>query len=207
MFRRPVVLSALFVALALLPSAALADGAPAEHVHEPEAAEHGVSPDVARRASSIARQTMSPFCPGRTLADCPSEYATEWRKDIRDMVARGMSADEIQAVLSKRAGGDLSGIPNRDVGYGVPIALGLGAAVLLFFVFKRLRPKKNATQSNATDSKTTDSNARETSADAVSSGTDSARKIEHKTAAREDSLGVDDVRLDAELAKEGDDDD
>jgi cytochrome c-type biogenesis protein CcmH/NrfF len=87
---------------------------------EPGADEHGqppepeVSGEVTRKATSISRQTMSPFCPGRTLADCPSEYAAEWRRDIRQMVAEGKSASEIQAELESRVGGNLSGIPNDD---------------------------------------------------------------------------------------------
>jgi len=35
---------------------------------------------------------MSPFCPGRTLSDCPSEYAGQWRHDIQRMVDQGKSA-------------------------------------------------------------------------------------------------------------------
>jgi cytochrome c-type biogenesis protein CcmH/NrfF len=97
------------------------------------------SEDVIRRASSIARQTMSPFCPGRTLSDCPSEYATEWRSDIRKMVAAGLTADQIQAELEKRAGDNLSGIPNRESSYILPISLSVAAALVLYFVFARLR--------------------------------------------------------------------
>lgn len=101
------------------------------------------SPEVIRRASSISRQTMSPFCPGRTLSDCPSEYATEWRSDIREMVAQGLSADEIQAELEKRAGGNLSGIPNRESSYVLPIVLSVVAGLVLYLVFARLRrPEK-----------------------------------------------------------------
>lgn len=97
-----------------------------------------VSREVDAKAASIARQTMSPFCPGRTLDDCPSEYATEWRRDIRAMVAKGMTAAEIQDELEKRAGGNLSGIPNRESSYALPIVLATGAALVLYFVFVRL---------------------------------------------------------------------
>lgn len=100
-----------------------------------------VPPDVAAKAASIARQTMSPFCPGRTLDDCPSEYATEWRRDIRAMVAKGMTAAEIQDELEKRVGGNLSGIPNRESSYALPIIFATGAALILYLVFVRLRQK------------------------------------------------------------------
>lgn len=124
------------------------EGAPPAGAAQP-GADEGAS-DAASRASSIARRTMSPFCPGRTLADCPSNYAAEWRQDIREMVARGMSASEIQAELSRRAGGDLSGIPNRDSSYALPIAIGLAAASVLAWVLLRLR--KNRKTGDGADS-------------------------------------------------------
>ena len=132
---------------------ALAPARPAHAVDQP--APHGaaagtkkngepsLSSEQALRAASIARQTMSPFCPGRTLADCPSEYATEWRSDIRKMVAAGFTADQIQAELEKRAGNNLSGIPNRESSYIVPISLSVAAALVLYFVFARLRRPEN----------------------------------------------------------------
>ncbi len=115
-----------------------------------DSSEKEYSPEVIRRASSIARQTMSPFCPGRTLSDCPSEYATEWRSDIREMVAQGLSAEQIQSVLEKRAGGNLSGIPNRESSYILPIALSLVAGLVLYFVFALLRrPDRTAATKKA----------------------------------------------------------
>lgn len=97
-----------------------------------------VSAEVAQKAAAIARQTMSPFCPGRTLSDCPSEYATEWRRDIRQMVAEGKTATEIQDELESRAAGNLSGIPNNQSSYALPIGFALVAGVVLFLVFARL---------------------------------------------------------------------
>ncbi len=115
-----------------------------------------VSPEVAQKAAAIARQTMSPFCPGRTLSDCPSEYATQWRKDIRAMVAQGMSAAEIQKELESRVGENLSGSPNRRAGYGVSIGLALGAALVLFFVLSKLRSNAEANSDKKGAKKTDD---------------------------------------------------
>ncbi len=144
-----------------------------------------VSPEVAREAAAIARQTMSPFCPGRTLSDCPSEYATAWRRDIREMVARGMSAAEIQKELESRVGENLSGSPNRDASYGVSIGLALGAALVLFFVLSKLRQ----------NSRTTDKPKAE-----------KTRASEEKEVAI-DPNAVDDTRLEEELRlADGDDD-
>jgi len=102
-----------------------------------------LTPEQSKKATSIARQTMSPFCPGRTLSDCPSEYAAEWRRDIRTMIAEGKSAAEIQRELEGRVGNNLSGIPNRDSSYALPLGVAAGAALLLFAVFVRLRKKSD----------------------------------------------------------------
>ena len=128
---------------------------------------------------------MSPFCPGRTLSDCPSEYATQWRKDIRAMVAAGMSAAEIQKELESRVGENLSGSPNRNASYGVSIGLALGAALVLFFVLSRLRSNGQTARSEK--------------------GADKAAKDEKKPAV--DASAVDDARLERELRlADGDDD-
>ncbi len=136
------ILLTIGLALPLVATAASAQSEAPKAEPAPSRGAADVSPEVAAKAASIARQTMSPFCPGRTLDDCPSEYASEWRRDIRAMVAKGMTAAEIQDELEKRAGGNLSGIPNRESSYALPIVFATGAALVLYFVFLRLRRKE-----------------------------------------------------------------
>jgi cytochrome c-type biogenesis protein CcmH/NrfF len=100
-----------------------------------------LSPEDAHQATAIARQTMSPFCPGRTLYDCPSPNAAEWRRDIESMLASGKTAPEIQAVLAERAELDLTGSPAPTASYLWPIVGLLLAVVGLVLLFRRLRPK------------------------------------------------------------------
>jgi len=96
-------------------------------------------PKTEALAYDIAQRTMSPFCPGRTLADCPSGNATEWRQDIRAMLKKGMTPAEIQQVLNKRAGENLTGAPESSLGWLLPVALCAGALVVLTLVLKRIR--------------------------------------------------------------------
>ena len=77
-----------------------------------------VDPRIVKDAASIARQTMSPFCPWRTLADCPSPNAAAWRAEIQELLEQGKSPREIQLMFEGRAERDLSGIPHREIGYG-----------------------------------------------------------------------------------------
>lgn len=161
-------------------------------VAQPETgpAQGSLTPAEERRAEAIARQTMSPFCPGRTLADCPSGYATEWRADIREMVAEGMSAKEIQATLEKRAGGNLSGSPHREAGYGLSAFFALLALAVLGAVFLRMRAGSTKSQRLA-DSRPSQANG-------------DARNEDSPVPSSRRPQMVDEARLDAELAAEQD---
>jgi cytochrome c-type biogenesis protein CcmH/NrfF len=79
-------------------------------------------PGVAREASSIANSLMSPFCPGMTLAACPSPNAAEVRTEISTRLHAGESRDAIVADLEQRFG---------DAVASAPRARGLG---LLFWI-------------------------------------------------------------------------
>lgn len=112
--------------------------------------------ELLRQAQSIARQTMSPFCPGRTLSDCPSEHAAAWRKEIQTMLAQGATAREIQEEFERRAGGDLSGRPHRGVGYGISFGLAAAALALLFGVLRLVRARKQPGEAHGKDAAGTD---------------------------------------------------
>lgn len=57
---------------------------------------------LSQRSRAIERSTMSPFCPGKTLYDCPSPRAAEWRADIRGWLAEGATAEQIRRRLQAR---------------------------------------------------------------------------------------------------------
>jgi cytochrome c-type biogenesis protein CcmH/NrfF len=82
---------------------------------------------------------MSPFCPGRTLADCPSDKATAWRQDIRRMLAEGKSAAEIRRELNQRSGVNLTGTPESSIGWMLPVGFLVGAGGILALVLVRFR--------------------------------------------------------------------
>jgi cytochrome c-type biogenesis protein CcmH len=71
---------------------------------------------------------MSPFCPGRTLADCPSEKAEELRSWIVDQEAVGRSAEEVHAEVLAAFGDVVRQAP-------VPTGLGLAAYVIPILLF------------------------------------------------------------------------
>lgn len=101
--------------------------------------------EIERRAESIARSIMSPFCPGRTVSACPN--AGPWREDIRNWVGEGVDAAEIRRRLSARVPEhNLAGVPKNRLGWVLPVGLGLGALGILVFLLRYLvRPRAEAT--------------------------------------------------------------
>lgn len=121
--------------------------------------------DKAKRAQIISRTTMSPFCPGRTLESCPSPYATEWREDIREMVAKGMSTEEIRAQLETRTKTDLSGSPSTMLDGVLPALVTLVAILLLIFLLRKLvRSRRDEIQKMPGEAQAEDAKAEESPA-------------------------------------------
>ena len=123
--------SLLCCSLALVPTSARAD--------EPQpVAPVGVSAEeLERRAESIARSIMSPFCPGRTVSACPN--AGPWRDDIRKWVAEGIDPTEIKRRLAERVPEhNLAGVPKNRLGWVLPVGLGVGALGILIFLLRYL---------------------------------------------------------------------
>lgn len=111
-------LAAIALVFALLASSARAQD-------EPEIA-------LARQAHELSRELMSPYCPGRTLADCPSPDAGAVRDEIRESLRGGESVDAIRTRIESRFGAQVIGVPTTTLGWMIPIvALAAGALVLV----------------------------------------------------------------------------
>jgi cytochrome c-type biogenesis protein CcmH/NrfF len=61
-------------------------------------------------ANSISEQVMSPFCPGVTLHDCPSDNAIALRAQIAKWASRGWSRQKIMDKLTAEYS-DISAVP------------------------------------------------------------------------------------------------
>lgn len=81
-----------------------------------------------QRASALSSQLMSPYCPGMTLATCPSSAAGELRSEIERRIAGGESEAEVRDALVYRFGETLRAEPEpRGTGlalWAVPAILG-----------------------------------------------------------------------------------
>lgn len=80
------------------------------------------------RANQILGTVMSPFCPGLTLANCPSIYAETLRVSVRTRLAAGESPDSIVESLVAAFGEGVRGAP-RASGFGLALWLLPGLAL------------------------------------------------------------------------------
>jgi cytochrome c-type biogenesis protein CcmH len=135
-------------ALCLALAAGLSGGAAAqEAAPQARAAEEGFG-------HALAREIMSPFCPGRVLADCPSPQAQTLRAWILVQAAAGRSQEEVLAELLARYGEQILAAPRaRGFGltaYAIPIGVFLaGGGVVWLFLRRQTRLARSAPRARA----------------------------------------------------------
>lgn len=91
-------------------------------------------------SEQLAHELMSPYCPGRSLTECPSPQATELRLWIQSQERAGVPREQVEARLFEQFGDQLRHGPRAE-GWGlwaylVPAAA-LAAGAVLVFVFLR----------------------------------------------------------------------
>ena len=79
-------------------------------------------------ANDVSEQIMSPYCPGVTLHDCPSDAAVALRDRIESMAEQGLGRAEIIAVLEQEYGESIRAVPPASgTGLGAWLLPGLAA--------------------------------------------------------------------------------
>jgi cytochrome c-type biogenesis protein CcmH len=111
----------------------------------PAPAERGWSLDM-------SNDLMSPYCPGRTLNDCPSPQAAELRAWIEEQERQGRSRSEVEAQIERLYGDVVLSAP-RAQGWGlaaylVPVGLILVGGIVVAIV---LSHRQRSTRSPSND--------------------------------------------------------
>ena len=107
-------------------------------------------PQILKETHEISGLVLSPFCPGRTLNDCPSSSASEMRNKISQELVNGKSKDEILNQIYKSYGDEIRAMPKKE-GFGLlawlsPIGfLLIGIAVVYIWLSKH-SPAENMTE-------------------------------------------------------------
>jgi cytochrome c-type biogenesis protein CcmH/NrfF len=97
------------------------------------------SPSPEQVASELADQLMSPYCPGRTIASCPSDQARKLEQDIQEQAEAGRSKAEIEAVLVERFGRERLGTRDDPWMVGGWLIAAVAAALVLVALGRRWR--------------------------------------------------------------------
>jgi cytochrome c-type biogenesis protein CcmH/NrfF len=138
------LLAATLVLLALAAPAAADSPSPAATIVPAAELPHDAPP----WAYELAAELMSPFCPGRTLADCPSPNAASIRMWIIVQAAAGRTRDDVQSELFERYGDAMRPAPRAEgvglLSYLVPIGAFAAGGLLLAWVLRRLTRRGTA---------------------------------------------------------------
>ena len=123
------------------PAASIAEAAGAPPAPENDSQAHAGAPsaDPAHAealTNELSHDLMSPYCPGRTIATCPSPQARKLEAHIYDQAQQGKSRAEIETALAERFP-DIRGYVGRpEIIYGTAL-LALIAIVGLVLVARR----------------------------------------------------------------------
>jgi len=127
---RAGALRALGMACALALPLALAVGA-----------ERASAEDAPAWAYDLASDLMSPFCPGRTISDCPSPQAASLKAWIVVQAAAGRSREDVEEELYDRYGDVILAAPRSEgfgaTAYWIPVAVFLAGGALVAWFLRR----------------------------------------------------------------------
>jgi len=96
----------------------------------------------------LSGDLMSPYCPGRTIASCPSKSARRLEDEILALAEQGKTREEIEGALVERFGEDIIGYRPPPFLVGGVFVLGLLALVGLFTLGRRWARKARAASSS-----------------------------------------------------------
>jgi cytochrome c-type biogenesis protein CcmH len=138
-------------------------------------------------AYDLAGELMSPFCPGRTLASCPSPQAGELIQWIATQEAAGATRAEVRDMLVERFGEEILGAPPAEGitlwAYVFPVAGFLVFGAVAFLVLRRIVAPSKAREPGA-PADLASAGAAAPSAGADASDDELARLVEAELASR-----------------------
>ena len=92
-------------------------------------------------ARDIAAEMPSPYCPGRSIASCPSEPARELEDDILSLAKEGKDREQIEAILVERFGEEKMGKAQQgEIIVAIVVTAVLALIAIVMMARKWLRP-------------------------------------------------------------------
>jgi cytochrome c-type biogenesis protein CcmH len=113
----------------------------------------------------VAANLMSPACPGRTLLNCTSGHAEQWRELIRQKIAQGETKEQIIAYFVKMRGEEILAAPPKR-GFALtawlfPALIIMNGVGVIFVLTRRWTKQRSASDSDVELSISPTSAARE----------------------------------------------
>jgi cytochrome c-type biogenesis protein CcmH len=110
-----------------------------------QAGEGGAPSALDKRAAELYQQVFSPFCPGRSLNDCPSSKAQDLKTEMRQQLEQGLAPEQVLEQVINKYGEQYRAVP-RYAGFGrlvwwAPIGFLLIGALMAFLVARGRRAK------------------------------------------------------------------
>ena len=107
--------------------------------------------EVNNLTQELGEETMSPFCPGRTLQACPSEDARQLKLQITSLLSMGYSKDAIRRKLLAEYGEKISGLPANNsfkkIAWLSPALFVITGLLIVYFGLRFMRNKIAQTES------------------------------------------------------------
>jgi cytochrome c-type biogenesis protein CcmH/NrfF len=104
------------------------------------AAAAGPDPDAVPSADEVAGRTMSPFCEGLTLNECPHSKSTALRAEIDAMVRSGATNRQIDDWMARNYGIVSQARPGSGLAWLAPPALAILGLVAVLSILRKRTP-------------------------------------------------------------------
>jgi cytochrome c-type biogenesis protein CcmH len=113
----------------------------------------------------VAANLMSPACPGRTLLNCTSGHAEQWRELIRQKIAQGETKEQITAYFVEMRGEEILAAPPKR-GFALtawlfPVLLIINGVGVIFVLTRRWTIQRSAPENGWNLSMSTTTPSRE----------------------------------------------
>ena len=99
----------------------------------------GPDPDDVPTADEVAARTMSPFCEGLTLNECPHSKSAALRAEIESMVQARATNRQIDEWMERNYGIVSQGRPGSGLAWLAPPAMALLGLVTVVSILRRRR--------------------------------------------------------------------
>lgn len=103
----------------------------------------GTDPDAVPTLSQVSGRVMSPFCPGLTLDECPTDQSASLRAELESMIRQGSTNQEIDEWVVQNYGEVALATPSGMSAWLAPVAVGVAGLALTVAFVSRLATRRS----------------------------------------------------------------